>query len=146
MLPRLLLTALLALALSGCRSIATHAIADALSGPGNLGSDDDPELIGDAAPFGLKTMESVLDSQPEHVGLLTSLAPNSTRRGGLSLKARHRDGVVAGGYRFRSTSSHTWRRPQRRCRCPHSPGPALVDSWAVLSRIRRRAHRTAGRC
>ncbi|GMU60024.1 MAG: hypothetical protein AMXMBFR34_17870 [Myxococcaceae bacterium] len=79
MLLRLLLTALLALALSGCKAIATNAIADALSGPGNLGSDDDPELVRDAAPFGLKTMESVLDSQPEHVGLLTALASGFTQ-------------------------------------------------------------------
>ncbi|MEW5737952.1 MAG: TRAP transporter TatT component family protein [Myxococcota bacterium] len=79
MLLRLFFTALLALALPGCKSIATNAIADALSGPGNLGSDDDPELIRDAAPFGLKTMESVLESQPEHVGLLTSLASGFTQ-------------------------------------------------------------------
>jgi hypothetical protein len=71
---RLALIALVALTASGCiKSMATSAIADALSGPGNLGSDDDPELIRDAAPFGLKTMESVLEAQPEHVGLLTSL-------------------------------------------------------------------------
>lgn len=62
-------------ALSGCKSLATGALADALSGSGGaLGRDDDPELVADAAPFGLKTMESVLVSQPEHVGLLTALA------------------------------------------------------------------------
>lgn len=81
-MPRSLLIALVALASSGCiKSIATGAIADALSGPGNLGSDDDPELVRDAAPFGLKTMESVLEAQPEHVGLLTSLASGFTQYG-----------------------------------------------------------------
>ncbi|MFZ5445867.1 MAG: TRAP transporter TatT component family protein [Myxococcota bacterium] len=77
-----LLLALLGLSTSGCfASIATGALADALSGPGTLGSDDDPELVRDAAPFGLKTMESVLQSQPEHVGLLTSLASGFTQYG-----------------------------------------------------------------
>ncbi|HEY0881450.1 MAG TPA: TRAP transporter TatT component family protein, partial [Archangium sp.] len=66
---RLVFLAALALVSSSCASIATNAIADALSGPGTLGTDDDPELVRDAAPFGLKTMESVLDSQPKHVGL-----------------------------------------------------------------------------
>lgn len=70
----------LALSSSGCvRSLATSALADALSGPGSLGSDDDPELVRDAAPFGLKTMESVLEAQPAHVGLLTSLASGFTQ-------------------------------------------------------------------
>lgn len=79
-MPRFLFLALVVLASSGCiKSIATNALADALSGPGNLGSDDDPELVRDAAPFGLKTMESVLDAQPEHVGLLTSLASGFTQ-------------------------------------------------------------------
>lgn len=67
---------------SGCfTSFATGIMADALSGPGTLGTDDDPELVRDAAPFGLKTMESVLQSQPKHVGLLTSLASGFTQYG-----------------------------------------------------------------
>lgn len=69
----------LALVTTGCAGVATGALADALSGPGTLGTDDDPELVRDAAPFGLKTMESVLQSQPKHVGLLTSLASGFTQ-------------------------------------------------------------------
>ncbi len=77
---RLILCATLALATSGCLgTIATGALADALSGPGTLGTDDDPELVRDAAPFGLKTMESVLASQPRHVGLHTALASGFTQ-------------------------------------------------------------------
>jgi hypothetical protein len=79
-MPRLLLLALVALSASGCiKSIATNALANTLAGPGNLGSDDDPELVRDAAPFGLKTMESVLEAQPEHVGLLTALTSGFTQ-------------------------------------------------------------------
>jgi predicted anti-sigma-YlaC factor YlaD len=71
----LVLSLTLLLASSGCASLATGALADALSGSGGgLGRDDDPELVAAAAPFGLKTMESVLVSQPEHLGLLTALA------------------------------------------------------------------------
>lgn len=67
---------------SGCfSSFATGLVADALSGPGTLGTDDDPELVRDAAPFGLKTMESVLASQPKHVGLLTSLTSGFAQYG-----------------------------------------------------------------
>lgn len=79
---RLALTAALALLAPGCiHSLATGALADALSGPGTLGTDDDPELVRDAAPFGLKTMESLLEQQPRHLGLLTSLASGFTQYG-----------------------------------------------------------------
>lgn len=79
---RLALIAALAVFGSGCfASFATGIVADALSGPGTLGTDDDPELVRDAAPFGLKTMESVLQSQPKHVGLLTSLTSGFTQYG-----------------------------------------------------------------
>ena len=44
-------------------------------------SDDDPELVRDAVPFALKTMEGVLVEQPEHVGLLLALASGFTQYG-----------------------------------------------------------------
>lgn len=66
----------------GCASIATNAAADALSGTGTVfSSDDDPELIADAAPFGLKTMEAVLAETPEHRGLLQALTSGYTQYG-----------------------------------------------------------------
>src|SRR5262249_12503107 len=37
-------------------------------------SDDDPELIREALPFGLKTYESLLAQSPEHMGLLLATA------------------------------------------------------------------------
>jgi predicted anti-sigma-YlaC factor YlaD len=63
----------LALLLPGCsvRSIAVNKIGDALANTGsNFASDEDPELVGDAIPFGLKTMEGLLESAPRHKGLL----------------------------------------------------------------------------
>jgi len=53
------------------RSLAVNKIGDALAETGqNFASDEDPELVGDAIPFGLKTMEGLLESAPRHEGLL----------------------------------------------------------------------------
>ena len=63
----------LALLFPGCsvRSLAVNKIGDALAETGsNFASDEDPELVGDAIPFGLKTMEGLLESSPKHEGLL----------------------------------------------------------------------------
>lgn len=75
------LAAALALALAGCRSLATGALADALAsgGGGTYASDPDPELVREAVPFGLKTMESLLPEQPRHLGLLTALCSGFTQ-------------------------------------------------------------------
>jgi predicted anti-sigma-YlaC factor YlaD len=76
--------ALLALALgsTACASLVTGKVADALSETGStFGSDEDPDLVAAAVPFGLKTMESVLVSQPEHRGLLTALASGFVQYG-----------------------------------------------------------------
>jgi predicted anti-sigma-YlaC factor YlaD len=54
--------------------------ADALSsGGGSFAQDDDPELVREATPFALKTMESLLAEQPGHKGLLLSLAKGFTQ-------------------------------------------------------------------
>jgi predicted anti-sigma-YlaC factor YlaD len=63
----------LALLVPGCsvRTMAVNKIGDALAETGqNFASDEDPELVGDAIPFGLKTMEGLLESAPKHEGLL----------------------------------------------------------------------------
>jgi predicted anti-sigma-YlaC factor YlaD len=70
---RLLALALLALLLPACsiKKIAINRLGDALaSGGSTYASDDDPDLVGDAIPFGLKTMESLLAESPRHKGLL----------------------------------------------------------------------------
>jgi len=67
---------------SGCsvKRIAAHGLADALaSGGGALASDDDPELVRDAAPFALKLMESVLAEVPRHEGLLLAASSSFTQ-------------------------------------------------------------------
>ena len=58
------------ISLSGC-SLATKMVANSLtSGGSSMNTDNDPELVRDAAPFGLKTYESLLESLPKHVPLL----------------------------------------------------------------------------
>jgi len=72
----------LAMALGGCsvRQYAVNQAADALSASGSsFGSDSDPELIRDAAPFSLKAMESLLEQNPNHVGLLTATSRGFTQ-------------------------------------------------------------------
>jgi predicted anti-sigma-YlaC factor YlaD len=72
--------ALAALLLSGCS--ASGFLADAMAESGSVyASDDDPELVRDAVPFALKTMEGVLVEQPEHEGLLLALASGFTQYG-----------------------------------------------------------------
>jgi predicted anti-sigma-YlaC factor YlaD len=69
-------------ALAGCRTVAVKTAADAVSG-GTTGeiwsSENDPELVADAVPFGLKTMESLLAQEPKHGGRLGSLASGYTQ-------------------------------------------------------------------
>jgi predicted anti-sigma-YlaC factor YlaD len=93
----LLATALLGLALAGCRSIAVGAMADAVSGSGGVyGKDRDPELVKAAIPFGLKTMEGLLEEKPEHVGLLTALASGFTQYGYAFVQADADDAELQG--------------------------------------------------
>ena len=54
-------------ALTGCslRSMAVNAVMPALANPAVYLSDEDPEVVRDALPFLLKTIESILDTDPE---------------------------------------------------------------------------------
>ena len=62
----------------GCsaKRLAVGAVADSLGGAGggSFASDDDPELVRDALPFGLKLQETLLESAPDHRGLLVATA------------------------------------------------------------------------
>ncbi|MGE5247331.1 MAG: TRAP transporter TatT component family protein [Verrucomicrobiota bacterium] len=77
-LPLLLAASLLA----ACspRQYVTSRVADAVAGGGDVfARDDDPELVREAVPFGLKGMESLLADQPDHKGLLTALSKGFTQ-------------------------------------------------------------------
>jgi len=71
----------LPLALSSCsvKRWAVKSVANSLtSGVDVYGTDEDPELVRDALPFGLKTMESLLAVVPDHEGLLLTLCKGFT--------------------------------------------------------------------
>ena len=66
----------------GCsiRKMAVGGLADSLAAGGTtFASDDDIELIRDAVPFSLKTIESLLVEVPEHPGLLLSACSGFTQ-------------------------------------------------------------------
>lgn len=68
--------------LSACSvdKYATGKLADALSQTGSsYATDDDPELVRQAVPFGLKLVESVLAKEPRHAGLLLAAASGFTQ-------------------------------------------------------------------
>jgi len=82
--PLLALLALAALlSTAGCKTVAVGFVADAISagGGGAMASDDDPELVAAAVPFALKSMEGLLEQDPEHEGLLLSLVSGFTQFG-----------------------------------------------------------------
>ncbi len=80
LLPKLLAALLLSLSVSGCSGLIANIAADSLSGEGSaFSSDDDPELIRDAIPFGLKTMEALLESSPDNAKLLTAVCSGFTQ-------------------------------------------------------------------
>lgn len=74
--------ALLLLLACSPRRYALEKTADALSANGEGGAfarDDDPELVRDAVPFALKTMESLADQLDDHVGLRLGMARGFTQ-------------------------------------------------------------------
>jgi len=78
---RSLLIAFAALSLSGCsvNRFAVNILGDALAGGGGVyTADNDPELIREALPFGLKIFESLLQISPNHEGLLLTASRGFT--------------------------------------------------------------------
>jgi predicted anti-sigma-YlaC factor YlaD len=72
----------LALMFSGCsiKRIAISTLGGALSdGTSSYGKDDDPELVRDAIPFGLKTIEGLIEQSPKHKGMLTAACSGFTQ-------------------------------------------------------------------
>jgi predicted anti-sigma-YlaC factor YlaD len=73
---------LVALALPGCslQRLAVNSLGDAMAqGSSVYATDDDPDLVGAALPFGLKTIESLLAQSPHHKGLLLAATSGFTQ-------------------------------------------------------------------
>ncbi|MHB8838713.1 MAG: TRAP transporter TatT component family protein [Gemmatimonadaceae bacterium] len=75
----------MALTLSGCsiKRMAINSLGDALSSGSSstFAKDDDPELVRDAIPFALKSIEALIDASPRHRGLLLAAASGFTQYG-----------------------------------------------------------------
>ena len=70
------------LPLGGCsvQKFAVNKVGDSLaSGGTTFESDDDPDLVGEALPFSLKLMESLLTETPKHSGLLLATSSGFTQ-------------------------------------------------------------------
>jgi len=70
------------LSIQGCavKQLAISKLGDTLAESGSVyASDDDIELVGDALPFSLKTIEGLLAEVPEHEGLLLTAASGFTQ-------------------------------------------------------------------
>jgi predicted anti-sigma-YlaC factor YlaD len=82
---RLVALACAATLLSGCalvRKKAVGMVASSLASSGDVFTrDDDPELVGQAIPFGLKLYESLLESAPKDKNLLIATCSNFTQYG-----------------------------------------------------------------
>lgn len=80
---KVLVLSLLAVALSaGCslRRLAVDQIGNAIAAGGTtFASDDDPELVGEAIPFSLKLMESLLAESPRNGALLVATSRGFTQ-------------------------------------------------------------------
>src|SRR3954466_4739379 len=72
-------------ALPGCALVkhkAVGMVASTLASSGDVFTrDDDPELVGQAIPFGLKLYESLLDSAPKNKDLLLATCSNFAQYG-----------------------------------------------------------------
>jgi len=99
MILRFVLTALMAASLVGCslKRIAVNAVGDTLADSGGVyASDGDPDLVREALPFGLKTIEGLLAEAPDHRGLLLAAARGFA--GYAYLLRREADVVEAGDF------------------------------------------------
>jgi len=73
------LTALMLLGGCSIKKMAIKTVADSMAeSSANYTSDEDPDLIREALPFGLKTLEGLAETLPNHRPLLRSLASGFT--------------------------------------------------------------------
>ena len=76
------LLALVLLPACSVEHIAVNSLGNALAeGGSSYARDDDPDLVWEAVPFGLKTVEGLLEEAPRHKGLLFAAASGFVQYG-----------------------------------------------------------------
>lgn len=82
--PRAAVALLTLASLPACsiKGLAINALGNALAqGGSSYAREDDPELVWEAVPFGLKTVEGLLEEAPRHKGLLFAAASGFVQYG-----------------------------------------------------------------
>jgi len=133
--------------LTGCSSLAYRGLADGLaSGGGVYASDDDIEFIGQASPFGLKTMETVLARLPEHRPLARTVASGYVQYAYVYLQLQAdeiEDQDVAKAYELRARARHMYLRARdtglRALDLP--PATTLLSDGTPLTAVLSRAEK-----
>jgi predicted anti-sigma-YlaC factor YlaD len=100
------------LASGGCslRSMAVNAIVPTLANPDVYLSEEDPELVREALPFLLKTIESILDAEPKQEQALVFACSGFTLYGNAFLYVDTQIADSQGDYeRSAELGSRTWR-------------------------------------
>ena len=97
---------------AGCslRSMAVNAIVPTLANPDVYLSEEDPELVRESLPFLLKTIESILDAEPEQEEALVFACSGFTLYGSAFLQVDAELAEWEGDYRRSAAQrERTWR-------------------------------------
>jgi predicted anti-sigma-YlaC factor YlaD len=130
------------------KKIAVNKLGNALASSGStFEGDDDPDLVGEALPFALKMMESLLAESPRHTGLLTAAASGFTEYsyafvGQQAERAFSEDLQASNALRARSRRlylrAHAYAMRALETRYPGFAAGLDSDPAAALARVRRR--------
>jgi predicted anti-sigma-YlaC factor YlaD len=135
---------------TGCsiKKIAVNKLGNALASTGStFEGDDDPDLVGEALPFALKLMESLLAESPRHTGLLLAAASGFTEYsyafvGQQAERAFTEDLQASNALRARSRRlylrAHAYAMRALEIRYPGFAAGLDSDPSAALARVRRR--------
>ncbi|MEM6794570.1 MAG: TRAP transporter TatT component family protein [Acidobacteriota bacterium] len=128
------------------RKLAVRTLADSLAGGevNVFASDDDPELIGQALPFALKTLEALLKVDPENAELLLATCSSFTQYtyAFSELKAeRLQPTDYRGSRRERERATRLYLRARDYCFRALDQIPELRDEGAAI-RLRRDTQET----
>ena len=124
---------LLAVSSTGCAVVINKVSETFVSGNSVYATDDDPDLVWEAVPFGLKTMEGLLVQAPKNKNLLLAASSGFTQYGYGHLQ-QDADFLEANDFGRRNGASHSgtqnvspiprlWVEGSRG-RCPQLPRPA----------------------
>jgi len=135
---------LMAAAACSLKRLAVNQVGNALATGGTtFTSDDDPDLVADAIPFGLKMYESLLAESPNHTGLLLAAAEGFTEYSYAFVdaridEARETDLARANALRERARRLYlrAWRYGMRGLEARHRGFGAALDNDAAIALAR----------